>query len=217
MIKGYTYLIGWTEHQKFYYGVRYAEGCDPSELWVSYFTSSKAVSKFVEEFGNPDIIETRQIFSSKDKAIEWECKVLRRMKVIHRDDFLNRTDNRAFRHTPGNFHPWFGRSHTKETKRKISSSLSGQNNPRFGTHWSDSIKTKISQSLKGKEKTAVTREKMSQAAKLRVGKLHNRVKSVSMNGKIFNTRKEAAEFHNVSPSLITKWAKSEIRPDIYYV
>lgn len=31
----YTYLIGWSSHNKFYYGVRYAKGSNPNELWKS--------------------------------------------------------------------------------------------------------------------------------------------------------------------------------------
>lgn len=44
----YTYLIGWTEHNIWYYGVRYAIGCNPKELFLSYFTSSEYVKDFIE-------------------------------------------------------------------------------------------------------------------------------------------------------------------------
>jgi hypothetical protein len=37
----YTYLIGWSKLDKWYYGVRYASNCNPDELWVKYKTSSK--------------------------------------------------------------------------------------------------------------------------------------------------------------------------------
>ena len=29
----YTYVIGWKDVDKYYYGVRFAEGCQPSDLW----------------------------------------------------------------------------------------------------------------------------------------------------------------------------------------
>jgi hypothetical protein len=53
----YTYLIGWSSTNKFYYGVRYAKKCNPSELFISYFTSSKHVKSYMKKHGNPDIIQ----------------------------------------------------------------------------------------------------------------------------------------------------------------
>lgn len=92
-MKPYTYLIGWSKLNIFYYGVRYAKNCDPEELWKSYFTSSKHVKYFVEQNGNPDVIQIRKVFTSTDKARYWEHTVLRRLKVKDRNDFLNLTDN----------------------------------------------------------------------------------------------------------------------------
>jgi hypothetical protein len=56
----YTYVIGWSSLQKYYYGVRYAKNCNPLDLWVSYFTSSKRVAHYREKFGEPDIIQIRK-------------------------------------------------------------------------------------------------------------------------------------------------------------
>lgn len=91
----YTYLIGWSKLNTYYYGLRFAEGCHPDELWKTYFTSSKYVAEFVAQHGDPDVIEIRRIFHEVPKARLWEHTVLRRMKVIHRGDFLNRTDNKS--------------------------------------------------------------------------------------------------------------------------
>lgn len=95
MKKYYTYLIGWSKQDKWYYGVRYSKHADPSELWVTYFTSSKHVKRFREEHGEPDIIEVRQTFDRVDKARLWEHKVLKRMQVVNDDRWLNMTDNKA--------------------------------------------------------------------------------------------------------------------------
>jgi len=43
----YTYLIGWTSTNKYYYGVRFAKNCNPSELFITYFTSSKHVKNYI--------------------------------------------------------------------------------------------------------------------------------------------------------------------------
>lgn len=42
----YTYLIGWSNHNKWYYGRRTAKNCHPNEFWKTYFTSSKYVKEF---------------------------------------------------------------------------------------------------------------------------------------------------------------------------
>lgn len=72
----YTYLIGWSDLKKYYYGVRYAKGCDPSDLWVDYKTSSKVVHRIAEEHGDPDIMQIRKTFDNARDAREWEHKVL---------------------------------------------------------------------------------------------------------------------------------------------
>lgn len=95
MITAYTYFIKWTNTGMKYYGVRYARGCSPDDLFVTYFTSSKYVSEYIAIHGLPDIISVRQVFSDKDKAIAWEERVLQRMKVIYRDDYLNRHNGKA--------------------------------------------------------------------------------------------------------------------------
>lgn len=89
----YTYLIGWSEHQKFYYGVRFAKGAKPEDLWKTYFTSSKYVKAFRIKYGEPDIISIRKAFIESKDARIWEHKVLRRMKVVNKDKWLNKTDN----------------------------------------------------------------------------------------------------------------------------
>ena len=91
----YTYLIGWSKHNKYYYGVRYAKGCTPNELWVTYFTSSKYVKAFEKEYGKPDVIEIRKTFTDKRKAMLWEHKVLKRINATFSDKWLNKTDNIA--------------------------------------------------------------------------------------------------------------------------
>ena len=94
----YTYHICWSNIDKHYYGVRYAKTCHPGDLWVSYFTSSKRVKAFRDQYGEPDIIEVRKTFETKEAAILWETKVLTRLGVVHNngnDKWLNRTNNRA--------------------------------------------------------------------------------------------------------------------------
>lgn len=118
----YTYLIGWSKLNTYYYGVRYAKGCNPSDLWKTYFTSSKYVKEFHKQYGNPDIIQVRKIFKSKEHAILWEHKVLRKLNVINDDRFLNKTDNKSI-------------VNTKETNQKTAQRMkilkTGTKNPKL--------------------------------------------------------------------------------------
>jgi hypothetical protein len=93
MTTPYTYLIGWSNHNKWYYGVRYAKGCDPSELWKTYFTSSKHVKEFVLVNGEPDVVEVRKTFDDSNKARKWESTALKRLDAVNLDVWLNKTDN----------------------------------------------------------------------------------------------------------------------------
>lgn len=91
----YTYLIGWKLHNKYYYGVRYSKNANTQELWVTYFTSSKYVKEFRALYGEPDIVQIRRTFLKREKAQIWETKVLRRLKVVKNDMWLNKTDNKS--------------------------------------------------------------------------------------------------------------------------
>ena len=95
-MKPFTYIIGWSEHQKFYYGARWAKGCSPDDLWNTYFTSSKHVKSFRNIHGDPDIIEVRKIFSDVEKCRLYEQKCLRRLGVLKKDQWLNKNINGAF-------------------------------------------------------------------------------------------------------------------------
>lgn len=87
----FTYLIGWSSHNLWYYGVRYANGCHPSDLWNKYFTSSSYVNVARQTYGEPDVVQIRKTFNSAKAAIDWEIGVLRRLKLHENPNFLNKT------------------------------------------------------------------------------------------------------------------------------
>ena len=73
----------------------------------------------------------------------------------------------------GENHPMYGRSHTKESREKISKNhadISGKNNPMYGKKHSKESIQKMSESTKGHgagiPKSPETRKKMSEAVKL---------------------------------------------------
>ena len=138
----YTYLIGWTEYNKWYYGVRYARNCDPSDLWKSYKTSSKYVKRFYNKHGDPDVIKIRRTFDNIEKARYWEHKVLKRMKILKDERFLNKTDNMSIIHDV---------PHSEEAKKLMSEKKKGKSNLKLrGRKYSDEHKQKISLSKIGK-------------------------------------------------------------------
>lgn len=98
MTTPYTYIVKHLPSGKVYYGCRFAKGCNPKELWKSYFTSSKTIKKLVEVDGVDAFqFDVRQEFTDIDKCRAWETKVLKRLNVIKRQDlFLNKTNNIAF-------------------------------------------------------------------------------------------------------------------------
>jgi hypothetical protein len=68
--KAYTYLVGCTELNKFYYGVRYSRKSNPENFWKDYFTSSEYVKEYREKYGEPDIIQVRKTFDNADDLRE---------------------------------------------------------------------------------------------------------------------------------------------------
>jgi hypothetical protein len=152
MTKPYTYLIGWPDHNLWYYGVRYARNCDPSDLWRTYFTSSIHVARKRLELGEPPLVQIRRTFSDHSAARKWERRVLQRMHVRDDQRFINRTDNKAF---PPEKHP----DHIEAVAEKLR-----------GKKRTPEQRANISAGRKGTgraPKSAATRRKMSEAARQR--------------------------------------------------
>lgn len=97
-MKPYTYLIGWSRLNFYYYGVRFSKNCHPKDLFKTYFTSSQLVKEYILKYGNPDIIQVRKTFNDIKSARLWEHKVLRRLKVLTNSKWLNKTDNISIQH-----------------------------------------------------------------------------------------------------------------------
>ena len=167
----YCYLIGWTRHNKWYYGRRTRKGCHPSEFWKKYFTSSKHVEQFRAEYGEPDVIQIRKTFSNAKDCARWENKVLTRLNVRYNDRFLNIKNGDDDWDTTG----W----DNEERKRLGLSTIPGK--PKGSKHSEEARKAR-SERLKGKpthpnftssghEVSEETRKKLSEnMSKWRKGK-----------------------------------------------
>ena len=155
----YTYLIKYRPTGKVYYGFRSANKVDPhQDLWKHYFTSSPSVHKLIEETGLDSFdVEIRKTFKTKEQAVAWETRVLRRCKVLHDDRWLNQNvagyivPTRESRKKISDFHKDKPKSEehkknlsasqkgktknyiqTEEHRRKNSEANSGKNNPMYG-------------------------------------------------------------------------------------
>ena len=164
--KPYTYLIGWSSLNKFYYGVQFNKKANPDNLWNNYFTSSKYVKEFRELYGEPDIIQIRKTFTTKEQAIQWEFKIIQRLNCVRSEQWLNRSL------AGQNF---YCNGHSEETKKKISvankgknvSKNVGENNPNFSKKHSIETKQKMTIAKIGKQASLETKNKMSLSAKTR--------------------------------------------------
>ena len=140
----FTYLIGWSKLNVWYYGVRWCKKCNPAQLWVSYFTSSKYVNEFKQINGNPDIIQIRKTFSNSKAARDWEEKVIRRIKAVQSSNWLNK----------GNAgHAFCLLTHTDETKKKLSALAKG-------TTISEQHKQQISKANLGRKHSEESKQKI---------------------------------------------------------
>lgn len=93
----YTYRITHTPTGQHYYGARWAQGCSPEDLWVTYFTSSKHVKALVERDGIDSFrVEVRRVFSSIDECRSWEQRVLIRLNVLNNPTWINKNINGRF-------------------------------------------------------------------------------------------------------------------------
>lgn len=86
----YSYRLYNKILNKSYYGIQYRKGCNPNNLWKTYFSSSRIVKKLIEEYGKESFeFEIRKIFKTKEDTLNWENKVLKRLRVETNDNWLN--------------------------------------------------------------------------------------------------------------------------------
>jgi len=163
----YTYLIGWSSHNKWYYGVRFAKNCHPSDLWKTYFTSSNHVKSLRKQIGEPDVIQIRKTFLSSEKARLWENKLLKRMNIVEDHKWLNKTDNCSI--SPESSAIGSRRPKSQETKQKMAIAQKGKRHL-------EQTKEKISLSNRGrlggfcgKNHSTETKIKLSEVGKKFIG------------------------------------------------
>lgn len=98
----YTYKLIFKPTGQYYYGVRYAKGCQPSDLWNKYFTSSKHIHKLIKEYGlNSFTIKVTKTFTNRTDAINHEHDILVRVNAGKNGKFINKTISMALQSNEG--------------------------------------------------------------------------------------------------------------------
>ena len=177
-MKPYTYLIKHKPTNRVYYGMRAANKVEPEQdLWQHYFTSSPKVQQLIEETGADSFdIEIRRAFETKEQAVAWETRVLRRCRVLHDDRWINQNvagyivPTEESRKKISDFHK--GKAKSEEHKKNLSESQkgkpkknsknqtpeykalmsklkSGSNNPMYGKGCTEERARKIGEANKG--------------------------------------------------------------------
>jgi hypothetical protein len=171
MSQPYTYYLYHVPTKLKYYGEQHGKNAHPNNLWTTYFTSSKKVHDLIEKFGRESFrVEIRKLFDTAEKAFAWEQTVLRRIKAMERDDWLNQSDGHGpfyWKGSPTKKHieknrssqkqhamlstyvnPFKGKKHSDETRKKMSESHKGKSNC-WGRKYSKKTLQKMSNSHKG--------------------------------------------------------------------
>lgn len=87
-MRAFTYLIVNKLTGRWYYGVRYAKGCSPSDMLRTYFTSSKEVNDDIAKLGVHNFsVSIRRTFDDVDAAKLWESTFLKRIKLPRTDSY----------------------------------------------------------------------------------------------------------------------------------
>ena len=73
----YVYYVFHRQTRQYYIGCRYAKGCNPEELWKTYFTSSKRIHKLIQEYGKESFFYfCFQKCNTREEALELEGKLI---------------------------------------------------------------------------------------------------------------------------------------------
>lgn len=89
----FTYKLIFKPTGQYYYGVRWAKGCHPKDLWSIYFTSSKYVKQLIKEYGKDSFeYKVTKTFKNKKDASDWELKLLKKVNAKDNVKFINKSN-----------------------------------------------------------------------------------------------------------------------------
>jgi hypothetical protein len=154
----YTYFLMWKSSKLKYYGCQYGKKANPQNILSgTYRTSSKYVKQYWNDFGAPDIIVIHRTFQSSKECREFEQLYLKRVRAPYKEDWLNKTDNKAI--VTENYNPesW-QKSHASRARHR-------QEDPEFNKLMNDRfVKMMHSESATAKRKETFIKTQHSKGA-----------------------------------------------------
>jgi hypothetical protein len=186
-MKPYTYLIKHKPTNRVYYGMRAANKVEPEQdLWQHYFTSSPKVQQLIEETGRDSFaVEIRQIFETKEQAVAWETRVLRRCRVLDDDRWINQNvagyivPTEESRKKISDFHK--GKAKSEEHKEKIRQGNIGKKKPPRSDEYRQlmsEIKSGKNNGMFGKKQTEEAKRKIGEKNRVHMQGENNPMKKV---------------------------------------
>jgi len=149
----FTYCITHLKTNKKYYGSRYAKGCHPKDLGVTYFTSSMIMKSIIISEGVENFkFEIRKTFISIDACRSWEHRVLVKLNAAKSDKWFNK-------HNGGQ--KFYNIKNSEETRKKISDTHK-LNGKLKGIPKSEKVKKAVSESNSKRVFTEEQRKKISE-------------------------------------------------------
>jgi hypothetical protein len=140
-----------------YYGVRFSKRSNPKLFWVpgGYYSSSAKVKELIAQYGADSFdAEVRKTFNSKEDAVRYEYRFLRKVNAVSKSDWLNQSA------ISEKFYCIMG-----EEARKVASDRMKKQMKNFKP--TAESNQKRSNTLMGRIITEETRAKMSEAQKSR--------------------------------------------------
>jgi hypothetical protein len=168
-----------------YYGCQYGKTAKPDNIICGkYKTSSVYVKEYWKQFGPPDIVKVHRIFATANDCRLFEHLYLRRVDAVHKEDWLNRTDNKAILTDNYNSDSWKNSHKSRKAHIEI--------DPEFKNYMAEKfVKNMTSDSANKKRKNTFAEMKHSQ------GKNNSRygvvVKGTETASKISSIRKLQVE------------------------
>jgi hypothetical protein len=169
----FTYVLTFKPTGQRYYGVRYAKNAHPSQLWTTYFTSSKVIKSLLTEHGPEAFtVSVRRTFTTKESAVLWESRVLNRLNASHSNQWFNQINGDA---NFASILEWSDEAKAKYSERRKGIQFSEEHKANLakakqGTKQSEEHKSKRSAALKGRTRPPRSQEwkdKIKESLKLK--------------------------------------------------
>ena len=174
----YTYMVTNKTNGKVYVGSHSwdKEGIDPN-----YYGSGTAITRAVKKYGKENFqVEVLYFYDTVEECRADEERILTEYNVRdcpHSYNIKNGAIGWTSEDMTGEKHPFYGKHHTEEARKKLSQAKKGENNPQYGKrgkdapmygkHHTEETKQKIARANKGLKRSEEIRLKLSQAKNYR--------------------------------------------------